>query len=80
MKVHKECTYCVSLDPPTDTVRVHVGLESKMGLIRLQFALLALDPVAHEFCTCMNSNCKLCLRAKQAAKSAKKQKKSNGPA
>jgi len=40
-------------------------------------ARLAVDPAAHEFRTCMNSNCKLCLRAKQAAKTAKKQKKTD---
>jgi hypothetical protein len=33
-----------------------------------------LDPAAHEFRLCMNSNCKLCLRAKQDAKLAKRQK------
>jgi len=37
-------------------------------------ARLGLDPVAHEFRTCMNSNCKLCLRAKATTKLAKKRK------
>ena len=35
----------------------------------------ALDPAHHEFRTCMNSNCKLCLRAKQDNKLAKRQKR-----
>jgi len=39
-----------------------------------EMKLKAVDPAQHEFRLCMNSNCKLCLRAKQNQRLAKRQK------